>query len=86
MLARRRTKVRRVAKFVRSIKHYFLYFLNFAQKIGVLQVFCSCRTLCHILFYAVCAFFTSPFFFRFCVLCVYYMCITHNFHADFNRN
>ena len=32
MLARRRTKVHRVAKFVRSIKHSFLYFYSFRIK------------------------------------------------------
>ena len=76
---RRRTKVRRVAKFVRSIKHiYYIKFLIYMYLKGILQASYTLQnSFSYILFYTVCAFLTFPlnlYLFKWCNLCHKLLC------------
>ena len=60
-VTRRRTKVRREAKFVHSIKHYFLSVFCFLLLLFDKMLFWGIKKPLYMVFYAVYTFFTTPF-------------------------
>ena len=58
---RRRTKVRRAARLVYSIKQYFIAYDDDLRRFWTVVSFQIKNTPCVIGLYAVCTFFTSPF-------------------------
>ena len=60
-VTRRRTKVRRAARLVYSIKPYFIAYDDDLRRFWTFVSFQIKNTPCVIGLYAVCTFFTSPF-------------------------
>ena len=60
-VTRRRTKVRRAARLVYSIKQYFIAYDDDLRRFWTVVSFQIKNTPCVIGLYAVCTFFTSPF-------------------------